>query len=137
MTALDDVQQDRLYREGILRRLRFISLKHFEPVGGIGTLATFEVAIAGLLKIRACRLHRREGQPLRLVTSRVEGIGGFAVELQPWLRNAITEGAINVMRRKLEPQLAAVNRTDTATDGDTSGVRRFVGAEVEKVACAR
>ena len=99
---MDDVLRDDIFNRANLRRsLRFVHLKTF------GTIAAFEVTIPGLLKLRDCKLRRRTGEPLRLVTGRLE-CGGFAVELRPWLCEAILEGAVAALREKLRNDLAAL-----------------------------
>lgn len=105
---MEDVQRDDIFNRANLRRsLRFVHLKTFRRAGGIGTIAAFEVTIPGLLKLRDCKLRRRTGEPLRLVTGRLE-CGGFAVELRPWLCEAILEGAVAALREKLQNDLAAL-----------------------------
>ena len=87
---MEDVQQDDIFnRDNLKRGLQFIYLKALQPVGATGTIATFEVSIPGLLKIKGCSLRRRTGEPIRLVSGRLDGGDGFAVDLRGWLRDAI------------------------------------------------
>jgi hypothetical protein len=127
---MDDVQQDDIFdRDKLKRALRFIYLKALQPVGATGTIATFEVSIPGLLKIKGCSLRRRTGEPIRLVSGRLDNCGGFAVELRGWLRDAVFEGAIAALRAKLQKDLVALAK-DTAraeeADDDTAGLERVL-----------
>jgi hypothetical protein len=110
MTIEEDIQQDDIFdRENLRRSLRFIYLKALQPAGATGTIATFDVAIPGLLKIKRCSLKRRTGEPIRLVTARLEQDGGFSVELRGWLRDAVLSGAVAAVRSKLEGELSALD----------------------------
>jgi hypothetical protein len=118
--VMEDIQEDDIFnRENLRRSLRFIYLKALQPVGATGTVATFEVTLPGLLKIRDCKLRRRTGEPLRLTTGRLDNDGGFAVELRPWLRDAILAGAVAALREKLQNDLAALAK-DTARAEDVT-----------------
>ena len=116
---MEDVQQDDIFnRENLKRALRFIYLKALQPVGATGTIATFEVSIPGLLKIKGCSLRRRTGEPIRLVSGRLDGDNGFAVELRCWLRDAVFEGAIAALREKLANDLAALDKDSERAEAD-------------------
>src|SRR5688500_6330813 len=83
-------------------------MQTFRPVGGVGTIASFDLNIPGLIKIKSCRLRRREGESIRLTTSRLDDGRGFSVEMPRWLREAILEGAIAAIRANLEGDLAVL-----------------------------
>jgi hypothetical protein len=118
--TMEDVQQDDIFnRDNLKRALRFIYLKALQPVGATGTIATFEVSIPGLLKIKGCSLRRRTGEPIRLVSGRLDGGDGFAVDLRGWLRDAIFEGAIAALREKLANDLAALEKVDVKAEDVT------------------
>lgn len=113
---MSDVREDDIFnKENIRRSLRFTNLKAHHPRGGVGTLASFEAEIPGLLTIRDCRLRRRAGEPIRLTTARIDGADGFAVETQPWLHYAIRTGAVRTLREKCGIDLALLEN-DTAKD---------------------
>jgi hypothetical protein len=113
---MEDLQEDDIFnRENLRRALRFTQLKTFQPVGGAGTIADFEVTIPGLLKLRDCKLRRRAGDPIRLTTGRLDS-GGFAVELRSWLRDAILAGAIAAVREKYQKELDALEAVDEEAD---------------------
>jgi hypothetical protein len=117
--TMDDPQTDDIFNRDILKRaLRFIYLKALQPVGVTGTIATFEVSIPGLLKIKGCSLRRRTGEPIRLVSGRLDGDNGFAVELRGWLRDAIFEGAIAALREKLQKDLVALEKDGERGEAD-------------------
>jgi hypothetical protein len=126
--VMEDVQEDDIFnRENLQRALRFVNLKAFHPVGGCGTIATFEVTLPGLLKIRDCKLRRRAGEPLRLTTGRLDHDGGFAVELRSWLRDAILAGGVAALREKYQKELAALEAVDEA---ETDALPHVPGIDV-------
>lgn len=116
----DDVQlrDDIFNKENLQRSLRFEHLKTFQPAGGVGVIATFEVSLPGLMKIKWCALHRNAGEGTRLVVGRSDRAGGFVVELRPWLRGAIYDEAIKAVRERVKKDLAVLETVDVDVEDD-------------------
>ncbi|OPH84438.1 hypothetical protein [Nitrobacter vulgaris] len=112
-TVKEDAVEEIFDRKEVRESLRFLNVKALHPPGGIGTLATFEVELADLLRMRGCRLRRKSDGSLALNAGLLEGGGGFAFDLRPWLRRAIVGGAVEALRGKLQKDLVALEK-DTA-----------------------
>jgi hypothetical protein len=106
-------------RKGVRESLRFLNVKALHPPGGIGTIATFEVELADLLRIRSCRMRRKLDGSLTFCGGVLEGGGGFAFDLRPWLRRAIVGGAIEALRGKLQKELVALEAVDVKPEETT------------------
>lgn len=123
-------QQDDIFNKEHLRRaLRFEHLKTHQPAGGVGVIASFEVSLPGLMKIKWCALQRNAGEGTKLVVGRSDRAGGFAVEMRGWLRSAIYEEAVKAVRERVKKDLAALEAVDVGAedDEDTAGLERVLG----------
>lgn len=116
-------------RKEVRESLRFLNMKAHHPPGGIGTVATFEVELADLLRIRSCRVRRKLDGSLTFCGGVLEGGGGFAFDLRPWLRRAIVGGAIEALRGKLQKDLAYLEK-DTAREDETDPPPYVPGIDV-------
>jgi hypothetical protein len=127
--TMEDVRLGVFDPKKLKASLQFQFMQTFRPVGGIGTIASFDLNIPGLIKIKSCRLRRREGESIRLTTGRLDDGRGFSVEIPRWLRQAILDGAIAAIRANLEIDLAAL-QMDAASaeepDQETAGLARML-----------
>lgn len=85
--------------------------------------------LADLLRVRGCRLRRKSDGSLALNAGLLEGGGGFAFDLRPWLRRAIVGGAIEALRGKLQKELVALEKNGGKADepdDDTAGLERVL-----------
>jgi hypothetical protein len=112
--------------------VHLLRFETFRPHGGYGILAKFDVSIAGVLTIKAMRLRKSVGGEPRIVTARLENVGGFSVEIRKWLRRIILQMAIDKLR-EAENDLEFVDESPNEPNDDAGLTRMLAGVERVRV----